>query len=517
MNEAITLQNIKEIHCIDFYFNLTRIDQVIGRGIRFCVHKDVFVENNFHPSVKIYKYVASVSGELSVEEKNYEKAEFKYLLIKKTERIMQEEAIDCPLNMNGNIFKDELDKYANCGTKNNPCPAICGYMPCEFKCGNKLLNEKYYDPENKVYKQIEKKNLDYTTYDTQLSQDEISYSKNKIKELFHINHVYNLETILEYVKNSFPDDKKDIFDSFYVYQALNDLIPITENDFNNFHDAVVDKYNRNGYLIYRDKYYIFQPFDENENLPIYYRKNYRPDIKTNLSVRKYVNKLNDYKQTKKKSSKDQYKHGYDFDSVYNYYGTRDEFEYVGIMDKKTIKRYHETENDDNEFKIRERKPKNTINKRATGIPSFKGSVCLTSRKKSDLLKIASVLKIDIDNLGNRDDICNNISLRLYDLEKYSRSQDKNKITYLIVPSNHPTIPFPLNLEDRIKHIIENIRRQSRIIVQPEIITTKVKGKYKDIKYFKYKIVFNKNIDKIKPILESYNAVKEGKNWVINIV
>ena len=38
----------------------------------------------------------------------------------------------------------ELEKYKNCGSVDNPCPAICGYMSCDYKCGDKLLNSKYF-------------------------------------------------------------------------------------------------------------------------------------------------------------------------------------------------------------------------------------------------------------------------------------------------------------------------------------------------------------------------------------
>ena len=43
---------------------------------------------------------------------------------------------------------------------------------------------------------------------------------------------------LKYVKKSYPIDKRDMFDDYYVYQAIDELIPITDNDFNNFHDTI---------------------------------------------------------------------------------------------------------------------------------------------------------------------------------------------------------------------------------------------------------------------------------------
>ena len=117
MNEGITLRNIKEIHILDVHYNLGKVDQVIGRGIRLCTHYNIINEDNPFPKVEIYKYVVSVKDGLSTEEDLYKKAEYKYKLIKETERVLQEEAIDCPLNRNGNIFPEELKKYGNCGSK----------------------------------------------------------------------------------------------------------------------------------------------------------------------------------------------------------------------------------------------------------------------------------------------------------------------------------------------------------------------------------------------------------------
>ena len=46
MNEGISLKNIGEVHILDVYFNFGRVDQVIGRGIRWCSHHKLMNENN---------------------------------------------------------------------------------------------------------------------------------------------------------------------------------------------------------------------------------------------------------------------------------------------------------------------------------------------------------------------------------------------------------------------------------------------------------------------------------------
>lgn len=525
MNEGITLYNIKQIHILDVHFNLGKVDQVIGRGIRFCTQYHLMNEENPFPKVEVYKYVISLKDGLSTEEDLYKKAESKYLLIKKTERILQEEAIDCPLNYNGNIFKEELEKYMDCGSKEKPCPSICGYMPCNFKCGDKLLNAKYYDPEKNVYRKVNKSELDYSTYNNSLAREEIEYAKTKIKELFHLDHVYTLSDILKYVKKSYPEDKKYMFDDYYVYQGLDELIPITNNDFNNFHDTLTDKFNRSGYLIYRGKYYIFQPFDENEYLPIYYRRHYRPETFNKLNLKDFIHNTEEYKLYKEKNEKNIPESNYtffsglqyDFDSVQEYYDSREEFDYVGIIDQESTKRKVKNVDEIKDiFKIRKKRPKILAKKRETGIPSFKGAVCDTSKDKTFLMDISKKLNITLTDLSVRKLICNLIKNRLFDLEKYSTSKDKNKMTYLIIPSNHPIYKFPLNLEDRVKYIINDIKRETHTSINPIIHVIKGQGKFPDINYVSYEIEFDKDMDKYKTIMELHGAIRKNNSWIIDV-
>lgn len=525
MNEGITLYNIKQIHILDVHFNLGKVDQVIGRGIRFCTQYHLMNEENPFPKVEVYKYVISLKDGLSTEEDLYKKAESKYLLIKKTERILQEEAIDCPLNYNGNIFKEELEKYMDCGSKEKPCPSICGYMPCNFKCGDKLLNAKYYDPEKNIYRKVNKSELDYSTYNNSLAREEIEYAKTKIKELFHLDHVYTLSDILKYVKKSYPEDKKYMFDDYYVYQGLDELIPITNNDFNNFHDTLTDKFNRSGYLIYRGKYYIFQPFDENEYLPIYYRRHYRPETFNKLNLKDFIHNTEEYKLYKEKNEKNIPESNYtffsglqyDFDSVQEYYDSREEFDYVGIIDQESTKRKVKNVDEIKDiFKIRKKRPKILAKKRETGIPSFKGAVCDTSKDKTFLMDISKKLNITLTDLSVRKLICNLIKNRLFDLEKYSTSKDKNKMTYLIIPSNHPIYKFPLNLEDRVKYIINDIKRETHTSINPIIHVIKGQGKFPDINYVSYEIEFDKDMDKYKTIMELHGAIRKNNSWIIDV-
>lgn len=521
MNEGISLRNIREIFIVDVHHSLGKVDQAMGRGIRWCVHYDITTDENPFPKVYIHKYVISLKdGAMSSEEDLYKKAEQKYRLIKETERILQEEAIDCPLNYNGNVFPEEIEKYKNCGTKENPCPGVCGYISCDFKCADKLLDAEYYDPERHIYRTVAKADLDYSTYDINLANEEINYTKDKIKDMYKLDSVYVLSDIVSYVKSSFPVDKRDIFDEYYVYRALFDLLPITTNDFNNFKDVITDKYNRQGYLIYRNKYYIFNQFDENEDVPMYYRRNYSRNLYHNISLNDYINHTLDiskyieteegiegFESTKKHNFEPEKE--YDFNSVIEYYDNKEDYKHVGILDQDS-KRTKE------EFKLRIGKPKVSAKKRETGMPTFKGAVCTTAKDKKHLVKIATQIKISMKNVGKKTEICELIRDKLFDMEKYSTIADKNKFTYFIIPANHPIYSFPLNLEDKIKMLISSLEKETRNKINVNIKKESIKGRFPDVSYVKYILEFNGIGDNFKGIMESHGAKLKGKQWIIII-
>lgn len=509
MNEGITLRNIKEIHILDVHFNLGRVDQVIGRGIRFCTHFDTMNEDNLWPKVKIYKYVVSLkTGELSTEEEMYRKAELKYVMVKKVERILAEEAVDCPLNLGGNIFPEELVKYGDC--KGTDCPAVCGYMPCTYKCAGKRLNAKYYDASRNIYRSIAKDKLDYTTYDISMATEEINEAKDIIKTMYKAAHVFDRKQILKRVKQSYPREKRELFDELYVDQALAQLLPVSENDFNNFQDTITDKFNRPGYLIYRGGYYIFQPFDENENLPMFYRQHYQPKINHKLDIKDFMKHSTAYVEySKQQETKPSFvSEGYTFDE--SYYENRNDNDVVGIIEKESAKKRARNpglEND--EFKIRGPMPKVIEKKRQTGLPSFLGSVCAVSKDRDHLATLAKSLNIDIGTTEIRQTICDMIKDKLFDLEKYS----DNNVTYMIVPTNHPKIPFPLNLKDRVEWLVKTIEEITR--TKPKITKHKTKGIYPDINYHFYTLAYESN-PKHNETYIKYGAEKIKTEYVIKI-
>jgi hypothetical protein len=520
MNEGVTLKNCSEVHIIDVFYNLPKVEQVIGRAIRMCVHKDSINDSNRFPKVRVYRYVVAREGELTTDELLYKKAEEKYLLVKEIERGLKESAVDCPLLLNANMFPEEMEQHKGCvaPTVENLragkkiCPALCDFKECSFKCNEPKLNEKYGIKQGK-YRELQQNEIDYNTFNDELARYEINNVKAKIKDLYRFKHVYLYDEMLNQIKKSFLHHQASLFDTYFFDQALEEMMPKSENDFNNFKDTISDKYNRPGYIIQRGKYYLFQPFNENENVPMYYRESVNIDQMNQVSLKNYVKqKFGNVKSNvpvEVEKVKDKKEEGYNFESAIDYYDERDENFIVGIIDKNFNKL---ASNDIDLFKIRAPIGKSKDKKRGTGIPTLKGAVCATSKDKDYLMnlikKIPDITKEEIQRINQltREDICNEMKLKLLYLEKYSKGA--NKITYVMIPSNHPIYQFPYNLEDRSKYRVKEISK----IVDRDIDIKISKEKDKDGKQM-YIITFkNEKFISQNQALEKLGCKLSGNEW-----
>lgn len=515
MGEGISLANVAEVHILDVHFNLGRIDQIIGRAIRHCSHYAITNEQNKFPHVKVYKYAVTLDQGLSSEEELYKKAELKYLLVKKVERAIKQIAVDCPLNRHGNIFPEELVAFKNCIEPHLPlkkdqvqCPNLCDYTQCDYQCHDPTLNKFFWNSKTGSYDNIPKSKIDYSTFTHTLARNEIESVKSIIKELYRLKYVYTLREIVTYVKKSYSGEKRELFDDFFTFKALDELIPITENDFNNYQDTIFDKFNKSGYLIHINKYYIFQPFDQNEDVPMYYRSTFDKPMQNKLTLFNYLRhtekfqNIRDRERKKEKTTSATPLLKYDFDSVMDYYDNRNEFKIVGIIDKESSRHKNKSFADLLDvFKIREHRSAILDKKRGTGIPSLKGAVCFSSKSKKYLLDICKLLDIKLDGHNTRTSICDKIKNKLLFLEKFSLGSAI--MTYVMIPANHSKFPFPYNLHDRAKYIISQIKEQIKFPFNFKITQGKqTLGKHKNLPMFTITLPFSKQLSDFKSLFES---------------
>ncbi len=262
-SEGIDFKFIRQVHILEPWYNMNRIEQIIGRAVRNFSHKDLdFEERN----VEIFMY-GTILGNKNEEEAAdlyvYRVAEFKAIQIGSVTRVLKESAVDCVINHAQNKFTQEIME-ANLKTPviqilsngihldnfkvgDAPFSPACDYMAkCDYSCRydksideDRLKNEDTYN-ENFIMNNSEK----ILQRIRMLMKESFFY----IKE----NLIASINTPKEYPRTQ-------------IFAALTKLI----DDNTEF---IVDKYGRNGRLINIGEYYLFQPIElQDPNISIFDR------------------------------------------------------------------------------------------------------------------------------------------------------------------------------------------------------------------------------------------------------
>ena len=261
-SEGIDLKYIRQVHILDPWYNISQIEQIIGRAVRNLSHKNLDFEKR---NVQIFMHgtILENEEEESADLYVFRLAESKAVQIGKVSRILKETAIDCILNNSqSNFTYDKMNLYLddpirqimsngqiidNFKIGDLPYSVSCDYMNCNFKCipvDTINENELNYDTYSEKY--IISNSERIVDKIKNLMKDEFFYKKNVLLDLLDVPKKYQLSE---------------------KYSALTKLI----EDKNEF---IVDKYGRNGRLINIGEYYFFQPSELlDNNITIYDRSN----------------------------------------------------------------------------------------------------------------------------------------------------------------------------------------------------------------------------------------------------
>jgi len=151
---------------------------------------------------------------------------------------------------------------------------------------------------------------------------------------------------------------------------------------------------------------------------------------------------------------------------------------------------------------------------------MKGAVCTTAKDKKELIKLLkkmpNVTEKEMEKFKTikRNKMCDILKDKLLELEKYSTG--KNNMTYVIIPANHPTFKFPLNLQDRIEHIKNNVKKLSSVQVDFNV-EKKDNGTFNNVtkkEYVWYKLSFknSKYFDAHHKTIIDLGGKLESNNW-----
>ena len=254
-SEGVDFKNIRQVHILEPWYNMNRIEQIIGRAVRNQSHCDLeFEERN----VEIYLHGTMLQGsdEEAADMYVYRSAERKAVLIGQVTRLMKETAVDCQLNIGQTNFTEAklLEDFANQNIMLNlssrptenipfkigdkPRTEVCDYMAdCAFTCHVKEGSPELSD--NMISK---------TSYHENFVKNNSVIIMKKIRDLFLERTVYkrdHLISAINFVKK-YPIE--------HIYYALTRFV-------NNRHETLTDRYGRTGYMISRGMYYAFQPIE----------------------------------------------------------------------------------------------------------------------------------------------------------------------------------------------------------------------------------------------------------------
>lgn len=259
--EGLDFKRIRQVHILEPWYNLSRLDQIIGRSSRFCSHADLPKKDQ---NVEIFMYAVEPpdsAGKKNIETETidtriYRLAEVKDRKIKKVEYILKQAAVDCALNKNGNIFDfdgKQVEMVSSSGRKIKMSigdingSRECDYRDCNYRC--------VWEPNVNVQYKI---NID--TYNERFAKSDIQKCKSIIKSLYKYGYVFTLNDIIKVIELNMKN-----LERIFMYISISDMI-------DNVNEPVYDMYDRRGYLIYRGNYYVFQPIEFNYlEAPLRYR------------------------------------------------------------------------------------------------------------------------------------------------------------------------------------------------------------------------------------------------------
>jgi hypothetical protein len=259
--EGVDFKFLRQVHILQPWYNMSRIEQIIGRAVRNFSHKDLPFERR---NVEIFMYgtILEKNKEEAADLYIYRVAEYKAVQIGKVTRLLKETAVDCIINHDQTNFTQDIMRSYEQGsveqTLSNgktiadfkvgdaPYSAACDYMEnCEYKC---------YPA-----KEINEDNLNENSYNETFIMMNSEKIIQKIRALMRERFFYKKNDLILRINTPKP------YPLVQIYSALTQVIE-------NSNEYINDKYGRNGHLINIGEYYFFQPIElNNHNISVFDR------------------------------------------------------------------------------------------------------------------------------------------------------------------------------------------------------------------------------------------------------
>jgi len=242
--EGLDLRFVREIHILDAWFHLNKTEQIIGRGIRFCSHSLIADKEKRNATVFLHVLKLADFPRETADLQAYRVALQKAVLTGKVSRRLKMFAVDCNLRKNVTVLTG-LDKRIQTDSQGNrrtgedgtgivvddmPFTVMCDWMECAYEC------------VPTVDVQLDGANM--STYDAFGAKHRISVLERTLRMLFARQPFYAAEQLLN---------------ALLITNAPRIAIEMSLQGILNNRMFRVKSGSREGYITYRNGYFLFQP------------------------------------------------------------------------------------------------------------------------------------------------------------------------------------------------------------------------------------------------------------------
>jgi hypothetical protein len=238
--EGLDFKNIREIHILEPWYHMQKLEQIIGRGLRYCSHIGLPLEKR---NVTLYHHVNVKNKDMNketIDVRVYRIANTKQDIIKEVGNILKQNAVDCLLNKEITYYDpkkvnkkialitsqgEEIKNYA-LGDNNDVETFTCinQQLSDNIKINDSTFKQEFFEDDSQIY----------IYYISLLYTKKLSYTYSEIRDILRNNKFLMEDDVLKYSLEKMLRNKIILYNSN----------------------------KEQGYLIYRGQYYIFQSNDK---------------------------------------------------------------------------------------------------------------------------------------------------------------------------------------------------------------------------------------------------------------
>ncbi len=261
--EGIDLRHVREVHVMDPWYHMNKIEQIVGRACRYCSHAALPLEKR---NTTLYLHTSSRPLKETVDLYAYRIAQSKFERTKDVENVLISSAIDCNLNKARLFFNRD---------------AINTTIALQSSQKTKLMHRIGDDPSHRLNPKCigessgnENKHTDDSTFDILRHTHGVETYINVIKEIFASK---TIQATFDELVGMLPAGLRDQDVLVIALEEMLNNKTSIEKKMHGVNDTSIG-----GYLVYRGNVYVFQPSDRHVSVTLQERET--PYVQANTTL-----------------------------------------------------------------------------------------------------------------------------------------------------------------------------------------------------------------------------------------